>query len=157
MTTPAEQRDLIAAYVDTINRRDAEGIAALFAEDAVQADPASNPPNVGREAIRTFFENSISASESWTFTAKAVHTCADHVAIDFEISLVTGGATMVDRRHRGLRGGRRRAVHLGPRLLGRRRPQLPLSRRIPGRADAGRVQADPGHVQADLTGPPPSS
>ena len=94
MPTPDELRTLITAYVDAVNSRDADAIAGRFALDAVQADPASNPPNVGREAIRTFFENSIGASESWTFTAKAVHTCADHVAIDFEIALVTGGATM---------------------------------------------------------------
>ena len=74
--------------------RDPAAIADLFAEDAVQADPASNPPNIGRAAIATFFENSIAASEAWTFTAKAVHTCAAHVAIDFEIAVETGGATM---------------------------------------------------------------
>jgi steroid delta-isomerase len=82
-------------YVDAVNRRDAAGIAALFAVDAVQADPASNPPNVGRTAIASFFESGIAASDSWTFTAKTVHTCAAHVAIDFEISVQTGGSTMV--------------------------------------------------------------
>jgi uncharacterized protein YaaQ len=49
---------------------------------------------VGRPAIRTFFENSVAASDSWTFTSTAVHTCADHVAIDFSIEVETGGATM---------------------------------------------------------------
>ena len=63
----------------------------MFAEDGVQADPASNPANVGRAAIAAFFDNGIAASESWTFTAKAVHTCAPNVAIDFEIAVVTGG------------------------------------------------------------------
>ena len=95
MTTPEELRARVATYVDTINRRDPEAIAALFSDDAVQADPASNPPNVGRAAIATFFENSIAASDSWTFTAKAVHTCASHVAIDFEIRVLTAGSTMV--------------------------------------------------------------
>jgi steroid delta-isomerase len=94
MLTPDEQRDRIITYVETINRRDPLAIAALFTEDAVQSDPASQPPNVGRDAIATFFENGIAASEGWVFTAKTVHTCAAYVAIDFEIVVETGGGTM---------------------------------------------------------------
>jgi steroid Delta-isomerase len=94
MLTTSELRDRIVTYVDTINRRDPLAIAALFTEDAVQSDPASQPPNIGRKAIATFFENGIAASDGWTFTAKTVHTCAAHVAIDFEIVVETGGGTM---------------------------------------------------------------
>jgi steroid Delta-isomerase len=94
MLTPAELRSTIASYVSAINGRDPEAIAALFAEDAVQADPASQPPNVGRVAIASFFQNGIGGSDAWTFTAHAVHTCADHVAIDFSISIESGGVHM---------------------------------------------------------------
>jgi steroid Delta-isomerase len=87
-------RSRIADYVDAVNAREAHAIAALFSEDAVHADPVSNPPNVGRAAIATFFTNGIEASDSWIFTAKTVHTCADHVAIEFEISLETEGSAM---------------------------------------------------------------
>jgi uncharacterized protein (TIGR02246 family) len=94
MLTADELRERITEYVEAINSRHPEAIADLFTEDAIQADPASNPANVGRPAIRTFFENSVAASDSWTFTSTAVHTCADHVAIDFSIEVETGGATM---------------------------------------------------------------
>ncbi len=94
MPTPDQLRTLIAGYVDAINGRDPEAIAAKFAEDARQADPASNPPNLGRSAIAAFFAASIGASESWTFTAKAVHTCGSTAAIDFAIDVVTGGSSM---------------------------------------------------------------
>jgi steroid delta-isomerase len=94
MLTPRELRSRMSAYVDAVNGRDPEIIAGLFSEDAVQADPVSNPPNVGRTAITAFFENGIAASDSWTFTAQAVHTCAAHMAIDFRISVETGGTTM---------------------------------------------------------------
>ena len=94
MLSPDELRSRIATYVGAVNARDPLAIAALFTPDAVQADPASNPPNTGREAIAAFFEASIGASESWTFTAKAIHTCAANVAIDFEIAVVAGGSTM---------------------------------------------------------------
>ncbi len=69
-------------------------IAEQFAPDAVQADPVSNPPNVGRDAIAAFFTGGIGASDTWRFEAKRVHTCGNHVAIDFEIAVVTGGRTM---------------------------------------------------------------
>jgi steroid Delta-isomerase len=92
--SPDQLRGCIADYVDAVNSRDPQAIADLFAEDAVQADPVSNPPNVGRAAIASFFEGGIAASEDWTFTARAVHTCADHVAIDFDIVVTTGGSTM---------------------------------------------------------------
>ena len=94
MLTPDELRARITNYVETINRRDPPAIAALFTEDAVQSDPASQPSNIGRPAITTFFENGIAASDGWTFTAKTVHTCAAYVAIDFEIVVETGGGTM---------------------------------------------------------------
>ncbi|MGH9095809.1 MAG: nuclear transport factor 2 family protein [Acidimicrobiales bacterium] len=94
MPTPDQLRTRIAEYVNAVNLRDANAIAAQFTEDAHHHDPVSNPPNIGRAAIVTFFENGIAASDAWTFTAKAVHTCADKVAIDFEIAVVTGGATM---------------------------------------------------------------
>jgi uncharacterized protein (TIGR02246 family) len=95
MLTADELRARMATYVDAVNRRDPSGIAGLFAEDGVQADPASNPANVGRAAIAEFFTNGIAASDSWTFVAKTVHTCAPNVAIDFEITVGSGGSTMV--------------------------------------------------------------
>lgn len=95
MPTPDQLRARIAEYVEAVNSRDPHAIAAQFTEDARHHDPVSSPPNIGRPAIVTFFESGIGASDGWTFTAKAVHTCADHVAIDFEIAVETGGATMV--------------------------------------------------------------
>jgi steroid delta-isomerase len=92
--TPDDLRGRIAAYVDALNTRDPVLIAALFAEDAVQADPASDPPNLGRTAIAAFFDGSVAASDGWTFAAKAVHTCAAQVAIDFQIDVEAGGSTM---------------------------------------------------------------
>ncbi len=58
-----------------MNSRDAVAIAGQFTPDAVQADPVTNPPNVGRDAIAAFFEAGIGASDDWRFAAKRVHTC----------------------------------------------------------------------------------
>ncbi len=87
-------RAAVTTYVDAVNARDPGAIAARFTEDAVHADPVSSPPNVGRPAIVAFFEQGIAASDGWTFTAKAVHTCAPSVAVDFAIAVDTGGSTM---------------------------------------------------------------
>lgn len=95
MPTPDELRATIATYVATINGRDPQEIAALFAVDAVQADPASQPPNIGRDAIAAFFENGITASQDWTFEAAGVHTCAATVAFDFRITVELGEGSMV--------------------------------------------------------------
>jgi len=94
---PDSLRAAVDHYVATINGRDPVAIAALFTEDAVQADPASDPPNVGREAITTFFTNGIAASDGWVFEATDVHTCASTVAIDFTITIALGGGSMVVR------------------------------------------------------------
>jgi len=93
--TPDELRAAIDHYVATINSRDPDAIAHLFTEDAVQADPASQPPNVGRAAIAEFFTTGIAASEGWVFEAERVHTCASTVAIDFRITVSLGAGSMV--------------------------------------------------------------
>ncbi len=98
MTTPDGLRAAVDRYVATVNGRDPVAIAELFTEDAVQADPVSQPPNVGREAIAGFFAGGITASDGWVFRADDVHTCGSSVAIDFAIAVETGGATM------GIRG-----------------------------------------------------
>jgi steroid delta-isomerase len=84
----------VATSAATVTARAPAAIAALFAEDAVQADPADQPPNVGRAAIATFFEGAIAASDGWTFTATDVHTCGSAAAFTFRIDLVAGGAPM---------------------------------------------------------------
>ena len=94
MLSAEQLRQGIVHYVETVNARDPWAIAALFTEDGVQADPASSPANVGRPAIAAFFEASVGASDTWTFTAERVHTCAPQVALDFRIELVTNGTTM---------------------------------------------------------------
>lgn len=51
----ATPEDLTRLFVERANARDAEGLAALYAPDAVLAYPAGSS-TVGREAIRAVFE-----------------------------------------------------------------------------------------------------
>ncbi|MGH9092045.1 MAG: nuclear transport factor 2 family protein [Acidimicrobiales bacterium] len=94
MPTPDELRDLVGRYCAAVTARDAAAVAALFAEDAVQRDPATAPPNEGRAAIEAFFQSAVDASTATRFEALAVHTAGDHVAIDFRVAVTLEAGAM---------------------------------------------------------------
>lgn len=94
MPTTEELRKLVQRYADTVSAGDPAAVAALFRPDAVQADPATAPPNVGRDAIRTFFENAGAAGKGMRFEAQAVHTAGSHAAIDFRVTVTLDTGSM---------------------------------------------------------------
>ncbi len=94
MPTPESLRALVGRYCEAVSSGSVERVVALFAPDAVQADPASAPPNVGREAIGSFFAAAFEAAERTTFEALAVHTSGSSVAIDFKVTVDLGGGQM---------------------------------------------------------------
>jgi steroid delta-isomerase len=87
MPTPDELRRLVQRYAEAVSAGDPAAVAALFAHDAVQTDPATAAPNVGRAAIETFFENAAAASKGTRFEALAVHTAGAFAAIDFGVTV----------------------------------------------------------------------
>ena len=95
MLTPDELRARIATYVDAVNGRDPVGIAGLFTEDGVQADPVSNPPNVGRPGHRRVLRQRDRGQRHVDLHRQSRPHLRANVAIDFEISVQTGGSTMV--------------------------------------------------------------
>jgi steroid delta-isomerase len=95
VATPGELRNLIDRYAAAVSARDIDAVLALFAEDAVQRDPSTAPPNVGHEAIGTFLRNGVGASEATLFEALSVHTSGDDVAIDFRVTVTLESGTMV--------------------------------------------------------------
>lgn len=74
-------RDLVRRYAHCIWLRDADGAAALFAEDAAM-DTGDRPPLVGRETIREAYRAILPASDLMPF----VH---DHL-IDLDGDRATG-------------------------------------------------------------------
>jgi steroid delta-isomerase len=81
----------VRRYVDAVGRQDLEATVALFAEQARQEDPVGTPPNVGREAIRAFFERSNKVPFTTTLTGPLLVT-GDHAAVHFTIEVQTGAA-----------------------------------------------------------------
>jgi limonene-1,2-epoxide hydrolase len=53
-------KDLVSAWVAAFNRQDADGLATMYAEDAVNHQVAEAPV-AGREAIRAMFATGFSA------------------------------------------------------------------------------------------------
>ncbi|MFL6155209.1 MAG: nuclear transport factor 2 family protein [Marmoricola sp.] len=96
MPTREEIQTAIETYVDAVGRHDLEATVACFAEDAVQEDPIGTPPNVGKDAIRAFFEQSYAVPFSTTMTGPLLVT-GDYAAAHFTINVETGGDPFVVR------------------------------------------------------------
>lgn len=52
---PEQTVAAVRRYAEAHSAGDVDAVAALFAEDAVVADPVTEPPHVGRDAVREFF------------------------------------------------------------------------------------------------------
>ena len=57
MATVEQITTALEQYVERFNAGDATAWSELFAENAEQEDPVGAPVNVGRPAIRAFYEN----------------------------------------------------------------------------------------------------
>jgi limonene-1,2-epoxide hydrolase len=55
-------RDIVSAFVEAFNRADADALAGLYSEDAVNHQVAESPVQ-GREAIRQMFIDSFAAAK----------------------------------------------------------------------------------------------
>ncbi|MGE4527940.1 MAG: nuclear transport factor 2 family protein [Rhodospirillaceae bacterium] len=55
-------KDLVRAWVDAFNRADADALAALYHEDAINHQVAQDPV-AGRDAIRKMFAREFAAAE----------------------------------------------------------------------------------------------
>jgi limonene-1,2-epoxide hydrolase len=62
MMQPKRPREVVEAWIETFNRGDADGLAALYAQDAVNHQVMWDPL-VGREAIRAMFVREFGRAE----------------------------------------------------------------------------------------------
>lgn len=61
---PAEHiRDVFVRYTELFSDCDADGVAALYAEDAVLRDPVTGPAVQGRQAIRDWYQMAFDAMD----------------------------------------------------------------------------------------------
>lgn len=86
----------VKAYVRSYNRRDLDGVCAVFAEDAAVEDPVGTPARIGQAALREFFAVGIDAGARLTLDGPV--RCADgHAAFAFHVNLHWDGTdTRID-------------------------------------------------------------
>lgn len=81
----AHMRAALEAYVERINMGDPEGVAALFAPDAVIEDPVGSPPKTG-EAIAAWFADTIAFGTRIEPVAPIRGSHANAAALIFEVT-----------------------------------------------------------------------
>ena len=57
-------RDVFERYTALFSAADADGVAALYAEDAVLRDPVTSPPVQGRQNIRNWYQAAFDGMEA---------------------------------------------------------------------------------------------
>jgi steroid delta-isomerase len=82
---PDDVRRVVDAYVDAYRRNDKQACVDLFAADAVWHDPVGEPPHVGHEGIRAFWDQARVLAESIELIPRDVIACANQAAMVFEI------------------------------------------------------------------------
>lgn len=100
---PHPARDASLASMRAIEAHDRDGWLALFADDAVVADPVGPSPfdpeghgHRGRDAIAAFYDTVIGPNDSVTFAIRASYAAGDEVANVGTISTtLPGGAGVV--------------------------------------------------------------
>jgi len=80
MPTTDEMKAAVQAYTAAHTAGDIDGIIAVFAEDAVVADPVDKPAFVGHAAIREFFTGTHEFAESLELLVTGPIRAVDHFA-----------------------------------------------------------------------------
>jgi ketosteroid isomerase-like protein len=74
-------REVVERWVERFNAGDAEGLAALYHEDAVNHQ-VTQAPVEGREAIRAMFERELAAAEMLCIV-EAIHEAGEVAALEW--------------------------------------------------------------------------
>ena len=76
----------VKAYVAGFNAKDAESIAALFADDASVIDPVGTNPKTGKAAIAEFYKMSVSNGATLALDGP-IRTAANSAAFSFRVTV----------------------------------------------------------------------
>jgi steroid delta-isomerase len=82
-------KEAMQAYIDTFNRADAAGIAALYADDATVEDPVGSPLKNGKGEITAFYKMAVQTGAKLSLAApiRASHGNAAAMAFDVQLSM----------------------------------------------------------------------
>ncbi|HEX4895659.1 MAG TPA: steroid Delta-isomerase [Solimonas sp.] len=84
------------AYIDTFNRGDAAGIAALYSDDATVEDPVGSPLKKGKAEIAAFYQMAVATGAKLKLVApiRASHGNSAAMAFDVELNMPQGHAVI---------------------------------------------------------------
>ncbi len=96
MANESQMKQAMQAYIDTFNRSDAEGIAALYAEDATVEDPVGSPLKTGKAAITEFYRMAVKTGAKLALAApiRGSHGNAAAMAFDVQLNMPEGQAVI---------------------------------------------------------------
>lgn len=83
----------VQAYIDLFNAQDAEGIAALYAENATVTDPVGTPAKDGKAAILAFYTMAV---KNGAKLAKQGQTRIAGNCAAFAFTVTVGAMTNID-------------------------------------------------------------
>lgn len=84
MSSESEMRAAVQAYFDLFNAEDAQGLTALFADDAVIIDPVGTDPKIGIESIAAFYQMAVQGGTRLELMGP-IRVAADHAAFAFRV------------------------------------------------------------------------
>ena len=94
MPSEAVMKQAMQAYIDAFNRSDAEGVVALYAEDATVEDPVGKKVLSGKAQIAPFYRMSIATGARLALAApiRASHGNSAAMAFDVQLNMPQGRA-----------------------------------------------------------------
>jgi steroid delta-isomerase len=94
MATPEQIRATVDAYVDGYTRGDREAVVSLFAAGAELHDPVGTPAHEGADAIRAFWDQVRSLTETMKLVPEDIVVCGDEAVMVMTVEAGTVGAGM---------------------------------------------------------------
>jgi steroid Delta-isomerase len=91
MPSAEQVRATVERYVEAFQKGDREGWLACFADDAVQFDPVTEPPNVGRDAIAAFWDQTHQLADGFGIDVHWIHACGDEAVLAFTVQVNGAG------------------------------------------------------------------
>lgn len=89
MIDSAQMKQRLHDYIELFNRRDHEGVAALYADDAVLEDPVGRPPIQGRDKILAFYKAAMANGAQLKLAAPVRGSHGNGAAMAFDVLLDT--------------------------------------------------------------------
>ena len=94
MPSETVMKQAMQAYIDAFNRSDADGVIALYAEDATVEDPVGKEVLVGKPKIAAFYKIAIATGARLALAApiRASHGNSAAMAFDVQLNMPQGKA-----------------------------------------------------------------